>query len=96
MAKEIDMGRKNTSRTLIMDAGEKIFSEKGYFPARMEEIAVEAGVAKGTLYYNFPSKAGLFESIITEGQENGQVEKQEIVPFLHSFISSGIALEETK
>ena len=35
----------------------------------MDEIAALAGVAKGTLYYNFPSKTDLFAALVDEGME---------------------------
>jgi AcrR family transcriptional regulator len=45
--------------TLIMDAAEEVFVEKGYHDASMDEIAARAGVAKGTLYQHFPGKEDL-------------------------------------
>jgi AcrR family transcriptional regulator len=67
-----------TKREKILIAAGLIFSKKGSYRATMDEIAQEAGVAKGTLYYNFPSKAKLFAATVTEGMEEiiGQVEKE--------------------
>lgn len=45
--------------TLIMDAAEEVFIEKGYHDASMDEIAARAGIAKGTLYQHFPGKEEL-------------------------------------
>jgi AcrR family transcriptional regulator len=45
--------------TLIMDAAEEVFIEKGYHDASMDEIAARAGIAKGTLYQHFPGKEDL-------------------------------------
>lgn len=50
-----------------MDAALYVFSKSGYHKASMDEIASTAGVAKGTLYYNFPGKAELFKVLVTEG-----------------------------
>lgn len=61
------MARKNTSRQAILDAAEQEFSDHGYYPASMDAIAERAGVAKGTLYYNFTSKVDLFVEVVTEG-----------------------------
>ncbi|AZN38367.1 TetR/AcrR family transcriptional regulator [Paenibacillus albus] len=55
------------SRDKILDAAARMFSRSGYHRSSMDEIALEAGVAKGTLYYHFPSKALMFRSLITEG-----------------------------
>jgi AcrR family transcriptional regulator len=51
----------------ILAAAGRIFSDKGFHQAKMDEIALEAGVAKGTLYYNFSSKSTLFSATVTEG-----------------------------
>lgn len=55
------------SRTKIINAAIKLFSQFGYYRASMEDIAHEANVAKGTLYYHFVSKSELFETIVTDG-----------------------------
>lgn len=55
------------SRDKILDAAARMFSRSGYHRSSMDEIAQEAGVAKGTLYYHFPGKAQMFQALITEG-----------------------------
>ena len=55
------------SRDGILEAAAEVFSECGYYRASMDQIAERAKVAKGTLYYHFPSKAQLFKQLITEG-----------------------------
>jgi len=47
-----------------MDAAIQVLSQKGYHNARMEEIAVAAGIGKGTIYEYFPSKMQLLQSIV--------------------------------
>lgn len=54
------MGEKNNKRELILAAARDIFFEKGYHNATSEEIARQAGVAKGTLYQYFSSKQEIF------------------------------------
>jgi len=56
-------------RAKILPAAAMIFSQKGFHRAKMDEIAETAGVAKGTLYYNFSSKSKLFSATVTEGIE---------------------------
>jgi AcrR family transcriptional regulator len=58
-----------STRQKIMEASLSVFSKYGFHQTKMEDIAKLAGVAKGTLYYNFPSKAKLFGAIATEGME---------------------------
>lgn len=54
-------------RDIILEAAAQVFSQDGYHKAAMDEIARCAGVAKGTLYYHFPSKKVLFQVLVTEG-----------------------------
>ncbi len=53
-------------RVLLMDAAARTFARLGYEDARMEDVADEAGVAKGLLYRHFPSKESLFTSLMEE------------------------------
>ncbi|EIM26505.1 TetR/AcrR family transcriptional regulator [Microvirga lotononidis] len=48
----------------ILDGARQIFLQNGYADASMEEIAVQAGVSKGTLYNHFRNKDDLFKSLI--------------------------------
>jgi AcrR family transcriptional regulator len=57
----------SNTKDRILDGAAKVFSEKGYHMASMDEIAAIVGVAKGTLYYNFSSKAQLFAGLVEEG-----------------------------
>ena len=54
-----------TERT-ILEAARKVFIEKGYDGARMQEIADEAGINKALLHYYFRSKDKLFEAVFIE------------------------------
>ena len=57
------------TRKRILNAAAKVFSEKGFHSAKMDDIAETARVSKGTLYYNFQSKSDLFSATVTEGLE---------------------------
>ena len=57
----------NKTKKLIFDSAIKIFSDLGYRGATMDEIASNAGLAKGTLYYHFTSKEEIFNFIVKEG-----------------------------
>ncbi len=57
----------NKTKDAIFESAIKIFSNSGYTGATMDEIAINAGVAKGTLYYHFKSKEEIFKYIISEG-----------------------------
>jgi AcrR family transcriptional regulator len=47
-------------RALILDVAMRHFAEHGYRGARVEDIAADVGVAKGTVFLHFGSKEGLF------------------------------------
>ena len=57
----------NKTKRLIFYSAIKIFSDLGYRGATMDEIASNAGLAKGTLYYHFTSKEEIFNFIVKEG-----------------------------
>jgi TetR/AcrR family fatty acid metabolism transcriptional regulator len=47
----------------ILEAAVKVFANKGFFQAKVSEIAREAGVADGTVYLYFKSKDDLLISV---------------------------------
>jgi AcrR family transcriptional regulator len=49
----------------IMDAALKVFSREGLHTARMDDIAEEAGLSKGALYWYFNSKDKIIASLLT-------------------------------
>lgn len=57
----------NKTKKAIFEAAIKAFSISGYNGTTMDEVAISAGVAKGTLYYHFKSKEEIFNFIIEEG-----------------------------
>lgn len=55
---------KPNKQERILLAAAKVISKKGYHNTQMDDIAAEAGVAKGTLYLYFESKQDLFAKFI--------------------------------
>jgi AcrR family transcriptional regulator len=53
-------------RASILDAGEKLFAEKGVEGTTIREIASVAGVNMGMIYYNFDDKLDLFHAVMAE------------------------------
>jgi len=51
---------------LILQAAQKVFTEKGLAGARMQDIADKAGFNKALVHYYFTSKAKLFELIFEQ------------------------------
>ena len=56
--------RGRQSRQRLVEAAERVFGEKGYFPASIVDITREAGVAQGTFYLYFKSKREVFIEVL--------------------------------
>ena len=57
------MDKKENNKEKILLAAEKLFSEKGYDAARIDEIASVAGVNEALIYYYFHGKHALLEEL---------------------------------
>src|SRR3569832_486535 len=58
--------RKQARPGEILDAALKVFAEKGFAAARMEDIATRAGVTKGTIFLFFSCKEDVFKHLVRE------------------------------
>jgi TetR/AcrR family fatty acid metabolism transcriptional regulator len=56
-------------RERILDAAERVFAQRGFFTAKVADIAKEAGVADGTIYLYFKSKDDLLISLFESRME---------------------------
>jgi len=52
--------RSAAKRELIVEAAMRAFAEHGFQGAKVEDIATELRIAKGSIFQHFGSKAGLF------------------------------------
>ncbi|WP_433342801.1 TetR/AcrR family transcriptional regulator [Streptomyces sp. CA-253872] len=59
--------RRQATRQKLYEAAVTLIAEQGFSSTTVDEIAERAGFAKGTVYYNFQSKAGLFEALLRHG-----------------------------
>ncbi|WP_103504528.1 TetR/AcrR family transcriptional regulator [Streptomyces sp. SM14] len=59
--------RRTATRQRLYDAAAALVAEQGFSGTTVEEIAERAGVAKGTVYYNFGGKTELFEELLAHG-----------------------------
>ncbi|HEY1341044.1 MAG TPA: helix-turn-helix domain-containing protein [Bryobacteraceae bacterium] len=55
-----DQSVSERKRTVILRAARAVFSRQGYAATAVDDIAEEAGIAKGTLYLYFKSKEELY------------------------------------
>lgn len=56
--------KSEITKAKIIAAAESEFSEKGFFGARIDEIAEAAGVNKRMIYEHFESKDGLYKQVL--------------------------------
>ena len=52
--------RAEAKRELIVECAMRQFAEHGFQGARIEDIATELQIAKGSVFQHYGSKAGLF------------------------------------
>ncbi len=57
-------GQKTSTRERVLQAADRLWSERGVHGASLEDIAREAAITKPTLYYYFADKAGLFTEVV--------------------------------
>jgi TetR/AcrR family fatty acid metabolism transcriptional regulator len=70
--------RDGDKRQRILQAAVKVFARRGYFGAKVSEIARKAGVADGTIYLYFRNKedilVSLFSGVMSEHVQRGRLE----------------------
>lgn len=58
--------RKDARPGELLDAALEIFVEKGFAATRVEDVARQAGVSKGTVFLYFASKEELLKAVVRE------------------------------
>ena len=66
-------------RERIIDAAIKLFTQLGYHQTKLDEVARQAEIAKGTLYLYFKSKEDLFVQCLLDGYEKSRERAAEII-----------------
>jgi AcrR family transcriptional regulator len=62
--------RTDMYREHVLEIAERVFAERGFEAAKLQDIGREAGVSMGTIYAVFPGKEELFRAILDRrGQE---------------------------
>lgn len=64
---------------LILDGALEVFKAKGIEGSTMDEIALESGFGKATLYYYFKSKEDVFAAILTNGWKHLWAELEPVI-----------------
>lgn len=50
-------------RSLIVDAAERLFAQRGYEQTKIQDIAAESGLSLGTLYSVFGGKGAVYDAV---------------------------------
>jgi AcrR family transcriptional regulator len=61
--------RKDDRPQEVLAAAFQVFTEKGYAAARLDDIARQAGVSKGTVYLYFDSKEAVFQAMVRQAAD---------------------------
>lgn len=59
--------RRNNRRSAVLDAAARCFRRQGYAGTTMRDIAADAGMLPGSLYYHYPAKSALLVAVHEEG-----------------------------
>lgn len=81
------MAAKDNKKDRIIEAAVQILSRKGYHNTKMEEIAVAAGIGKGTVYEYFTGKLQLLQEIMERSFHLYDYS-------LHSDLNNSLSLEQ--
>jgi TetR/AcrR family transcriptional regulator, acrAB operon repressor len=61
------------TRKAVLKAAMKVFSKKGYTQTSLAEVAKEAGMTRGAIYWHFSNKHQLLSSVIDECDKEWEI-----------------------
>jgi len=67
------------TRKQLLKKALKVFSKKGYAATTLEDIASEAEVTRGAIYHHFGGKAELYNTLVREYADRGNVIMQQAI-----------------
>ena len=68
-SKQASEQMRAASQAKILSAARELFAERGYFNCRVSDIARQAGMSQGNVYWYFSSKEDILKTILAEGFE---------------------------
>ena len=89
------------TRNLILDAAEHVFQRRGVASTSLQEIAQQAGLTRGAIYWHFQNKADVFDAMMQRvklpmvANLNSQPEAQAQDPLGHLRQSVATAFHQT-
>ena len=67
------------TREKLLHVALSVFSAKGYSATTLKDIAHEAGVTRGAIYWHFGGKAELYNSLLSEFSARGSRVAQQVI-----------------
>ena len=58
--------RTEATRLALVEAGRKLFAQKGFAETSTPEVVKTAGVTRGALYHHYDGKVALFRAVVVE------------------------------
>lgn len=89
------------TRNLLLDAAERVFQRRGVSRTSLQEIAQEAGLTRGAIYWHFQNKADVFDAMMQRvtlpmtTQFNNQPEAEAADPLQHLRRNVATAFHQT-
>lgn len=84
-------GQREQTRARLVEAALRVFAERGYDHATVEEISLAAGYSKGAYYFHFDSKEDIFLELLSAWIEE---QTQRLRSFESSHGPAAVALLE--
>jgi TetR/AcrR family acrAB operon transcriptional repressor len=72
------------TREQLLDAAERVFRKRGVGHASLAEVADEAGVTRGAIYWHFQSKADLFQAMVVRAEMPHEASLQRMEEAAHA------------
>jgi AcrR family transcriptional regulator len=72
--------QRDQTRARLLDAAEKVFVDRGFHAASVDEVAEEAGYSKGAVYSNFENKDELFLALLERRSESRALAVEAEIP----------------
>jgi AcrR family transcriptional regulator len=61
--------RRQQTRDYLLEAAARVFAERGFHGASLDQVAAAAGFTKGAVYSNFKNKEDLFLALLEANQQ---------------------------
>jgi len=64
--------RSDATRSRLLEAGARLFAQRGYEGSSLDALSAEAGVNRALVRYHFGGKRGLYNAVFSEAVEVGR------------------------